>query len=486
MALDQAGAFIEETQSTLSEYRKLLASSKEKILLRRGITSSDHPESVASTFSLSFQKVEQESAVAADLLRLFAFLSPEAIPEELIKEGAQKLNFSLHDIATDLVALNEAITTLLKYSLIRRNSNTQTITIHRLVQVVIRSMMDEDTQLQWIKQAIYAVDQAFPKDYGTIEEKERRMSLFPQVQACFTLIEQSNLVFPEAASLLDKAQSFLHHQQRYAESLLYSQRLGMIQEHLSGSESPEVAFALNAMAISYRGLNQYELAESCHQKAIAIRQKTLGPESPVTLKSLNNLGYLYYKQGNYEKALEITKRVLEIREQVIGKEAVATSTSLNNLALIYTAQKKLEEAEELFNRELAIRVKVSGPQSTNAAITFTNLGRLYAKQGKYNQAEICLQRALTIRKQRSQRDTPAISDNLLDLANCYKAQGLYKKADPLYKQVLSIRESLMGQHSSKMIEALESYIDLLEKTGRKKEAKEFEKRLADIKEEANP
>ena len=485
LALDQAGAFVEETQSTLSEYRELLATAKEKILLRRGTTSSDHPDSVASTFALSFQKVEQESAVAADLLRLFAFLSPDAIPEALIKEGAQKLNSSLHEIATDLVVFNEAITTLLKYSLIHRNPDTQTITIHRLVQEVIRSKLkEEDTQLQWIEQAIYVVDQAFPKELDTLEKKALRKALFPQVQACFSLIEESNLSFPEAVSLIEKGKSFLRHQQRYAEYLSYNKRLLIIQVHSYGAESLEAASTLNDMGISYRGLGQYELAESCYQKAIAIRQKTLGPEAPKTLKSLSNLGYLYYRHEDYEKAVEITSQVLEIRERVLGNEDVSTSTSLNNLALIYTAQGKFEEAEEHFNRALAIRVKKSGPQSTNAAITLTNLGRLYAKWGKYDQAEARLKEAITIREQRAQGETIAISDCLLELANCYKSQGLYERAEPLIERTLSIRENTTGLQPSKMITVLESYIDLLEKTGRKKEAKVFEKRLVDLKEEA--
>lgn len=485
LALDQAGAFMEETQSSLLEYRELLAISKEKVLLRRGTTSSDHPESVAVTFSLSFQRVEQENPGAADLLRLFAFLSPDAIPEELIKEGTHKLNFKLKNVASDPLALNEAITVLLKYSLIRRNPNTQTLTIHRLVQVTIRSMMDEDIQLQWTKQTICAVYEAFPKDLDTLEKRELRQSLFPQLQACFTLIERANLNFPEAVSLISKAKAFLIGQQRYAESLLYCQRLLMMQEQLSGSESVEVATTLNSMAISYRGLNQYELAESCYQRAIAIQQKLLGPKDSETLKSLNNLGFLYYKQKNYEKAEQITKEVLSIREQIIGPEELSTATSLNNLGLIYTAQGNFKEAEELYNSALAIRLKLSEPSSGSPAITLSNLGRLYIKQGKYDQAVIFFQRAITIREQRFQGKTVNISNNLLDLANCYKAQSLYKKAEPLIERALSIRENYTGLQPSKMIEVLESYIDLLEKTGRKKDVKVLEKRLADIKDVTN-
>ena len=363
MALDQAGAFIEETQSTLSEYRELLATSKRKSCFGVEQLPLIIPNSVASTFSLSFQIVEQESVIASDLLRFFAFLSPDAISEEIIKEGAQKLNFSLHEITSDLVAFNDAITVLLKYSLLRRNPNTQTITIHRLVQEVIRSMMDEDTQIEWAKQAIFAVNQTFPKEIDTLEKRERRKSLFPQVQHCFSLIERSNLNFPEAVSLLNKAKSFLLNQERYAESLSFSERLLKLQEQLLGTESAEVAYVLNSMAISYRGLNQYELAVSYYQRAIAIRQKILGQNDPETLRSLSNLGFLHYKQGNNEKAEQITKEVLALREQTIGPNELGTSTSLNILGLVYTAQGKFEEAEALYNRALAIRLKLSKPQS---------------------------------------------------------------------------------------------------------------------------
>ena len=44
--------------------------------------------SVATTWSLSFERVRREMPCAADLLRLCAFLAPDAIPEEIITEGA--------------------------------------------------------------------------------------------------------------------------------------------------------------------------------------------------------------------------------------------------------------------------------------------------------------------------------------------------------------------------------------------------------------
>ena len=88
LALDQAGAYIEETQCSLADYLQFYRTQRADLLKARGGLVLDHPEPVATTWSLSFAQVEQRSAAAADLLRVCAFLHPDAIPEEIITEGA--------------------------------------------------------------------------------------------------------------------------------------------------------------------------------------------------------------------------------------------------------------------------------------------------------------------------------------------------------------------------------------------------------------
>ena len=73
----------------------------------------DYPYTVASTWSLSFEQVEQECPAAAELLRLCAFLDPDAIPETIITEGSKFLGSVLEPVATDPLLLNEAIQTFI-------------------------------------------------------------------------------------------------------------------------------------------------------------------------------------------------------------------------------------------------------------------------------------------------------------------------------------------------------------------------------------
>ncbi|HEY1352043.1 MAG TPA: NB-ARC domain-containing protein, partial [Ktedonobacteraceae bacterium] len=89
LALDQAGAYIEEMQCSLADYQQQYRTRRAKLLAHRGTLVDDHPEPVATTWSISFQKVAMANPLAAELLRACAFLAPDAIPEMLLTEILQ-------------------------------------------------------------------------------------------------------------------------------------------------------------------------------------------------------------------------------------------------------------------------------------------------------------------------------------------------------------------------------------------------------------
>jgi len=59
LALDQAAAHIEETGCGLSKYLSLYENHAPELLGRRGALTSDHPDPVAKTWALSFEKLEE-------------------------------------------------------------------------------------------------------------------------------------------------------------------------------------------------------------------------------------------------------------------------------------------------------------------------------------------------------------------------------------------------------------------------------------------
>src|SRR5947209_5937249 len=164
LALDQAGAYILETGCSFTEYIDVLRKRRAELLRRRagrGIPT-DHPESVATTFTLNFQRIQQRNETAAELLRVCAFLAPDDIGEEIFTQGASELGPILQPLASDALLLNQAMEVLRAFSLIRRNPEEKTLSIHRLVQAVLQDGMDQETFWLWAERAILAVNAAFP------------------------------------------------------------------------------------------------------------------------------------------------------------------------------------------------------------------------------------------------------------------------------------------------------------------------------------
>ena len=203
LALDQAGAYIEEAGCSYSDYLVVYQARRKDLLARRGnLATEEHPESVATTFSLSFQKVEQANPSAAELLRFSAFLAPDKIPEELIRDCANLWSSPLQQ-AADLFAFNGMMEELLKYSLVNRLLDNKAFSIHRLVQAVQIDTMEKDTQCKWAERVIQAVNKVFPDNPEDVAVWSQCLRYLDQVQACNTLIKQYTLPLLEAADLLN-------------------------------------------------------------------------------------------------------------------------------------------------------------------------------------------------------------------------------------------------------------------------------------------
>jgi hypothetical protein len=195
LALDQAAAYIEVVACSPQDYQQLYQTRRAELLEERGGVVPDHPESVAATLSLAFQKVEQDNPAASDLLRLCAFLHPDAIPEEIITKGAEHLGPQLQATAGDPLALNKAFTALRAYSLLHRDSVTHTLTIHRLVQAVLKESMKKRTRREWAERTVRTVEHTFPAvSVDTWPQCERYL---PHALVCAALIEEYSLEFAE-------------------------------------------------------------------------------------------------------------------------------------------------------------------------------------------------------------------------------------------------------------------------------------------------
>jgi tetratricopeptide (TPR) repeat protein len=397
LALDQAGAFIDETQCSLSDYLLFFQTRQADLLQRRGRLSTDHLDSVAATFSLSFEKLQKAHPAAADLLRLSAFLDPDGIQEEIFTRGASELGPTFQPVAADPIKLNETIGALLTYSLLRRSPD-HSLTVHRLMQVVLKHGMKKNAQRRWAERAVRAVNHAFP--VVKYENWLRCQQFIPHVLVCKELIEQWDMTLPEAAQLLDEAGYYLTESAQYEQAEPLLQHALDIRERALGPDHPNTATSLNNLAALYWAQGKFEQAEPLQERSLAITEKSLGLDHPDVAIRLNVLALLYSGQGKYELAEPLYLHALTISEKILGPDHPTVATRLNNLALLYKDQGKYAEAEPLYQRAIAIDEKTLGPEHPQLATHLNNLASLYQAQGKYDLAEPLFQRAQAIRKRK--------------------------------------------------------------------------------------
>ncbi|HEU5227720.1 MAG TPA: helix-turn-helix transcriptional regulator, partial [Ktedonobacteraceae bacterium] len=215
LALDQAGAYIEETRCNISDYLNLYQRHYAYLLRHRGTVVVDHPDTVYATLSLCLEKIRQRSPLAIELLYLCAFFSSEAIPEELINEAAAISGSPLAPLANNPLQLNEVIRELLTYSLLYRDPRSKFLSIHRLVQDILKDMIGEKNLHGYIERTVQAINNKFP-DSRTFTNWSACQRYLPHAQLCATLIEKYQLLFPEAAHLLFQVGVFLLQQSQYA------------------------------------------------------------------------------------------------------------------------------------------------------------------------------------------------------------------------------------------------------------------------------
>ena len=446
LALVQAGAYIVETACSLEDYLDLYEMHHKELLARHSRLMLDYPKTVATTWSLSFQQIEQKSSTAADLLRLCAFLAPDAIPEEILLRGISEYDADFGAEAVDQFTLNEALGVLLRYSLVRREENSHALSIHRLVQTVLRDDMDQETQRIWAERTVQTVNAVFPEANSGIGEKQQYFLQYylPHVQVCAALISQYHLHSHEASHLLYQAGAFLNIHGFYHQSQALHQQALMIREQTLGPEHPAVAESLTYLAILVSNKGDYEQAEQFYQRALAIREKTLGPDNPDTTRSRNNLGVIYRYQGKYEQAERFLQQALSISERTLGPEHLDTLNFVLNLAKLYDEQQRYDQAEQLLQQTLTINKRILEPGHPLIAHNLNLLAKLSYEQENYEQAEQLWKQSLAILEKTLGSVHPACAERLNDLAALYFAQGHYRKAQSFCQRALRISEQILG------------------------------------------
>ncbi len=480
LALEQAAAYIAETGATFLDYLNAYRKRRMAVLERaRELVSHD---TVSVTWAANFAAVTAISPASAEVMRIAAFLAPDAVPFDAFLKGAAALGGQIAEVLSeaDDLGVAELLRPLARYSLIRTDAKSRTFGVHRLVAEIVRAAILEPDRRSYVERALYGLNAAVPEiEFETWATCDQ---LVPHAMALGYWVDAYEVMSEAAVRVFDLLGRYLLERGRLKEAKPLLDRALSIGERVLGLDHPAVARTMHNLGVHEIYYARYEEAQPRLQQALAIRERALGPEHPDVASTLNVLANTYWHLGRYADAQPLYERALAIWERALGPHSPYVATGFNNLASVLSRRGRLAEALEMNERALAIRERVLPQDHPHVALSISNMGENYFKLGRLAEAEAMVRRALEIRERTLGPDHRDVRESLNALAAINVEQGRHAEAKAIFERVLASAEHSLGPDNAESPEPLTGLANLELKQGRHAEAQRLLERALAVAE----
>ncbi|MFK4868494.1 tetratricopeptide repeat protein [Streptomyces sp. CSMPJR101] len=480
LALEQAGAYAYRTGINLDTYRASLA-----LVLDDDRDVLSPERTIARIWDHTLTAIAERDPLAVTLLHAMAWLAPDDIPRTL-----------LSPLAPNPIALGNALGELHSYNMIAFTADRQGVTVHRLVQTVLRTRTPPQTQndthprpsAHGRTEAEQAVRHAMPTPPQDSQSEDTTLweRLLPHILALAESTPADTTASAETADTYLQAAQYLYRQGRDAHTItLRTEVLTQCEEAL-GDTQPDTLTARSDLAGAYWSAGNLGEAISLMENVVARSEQVFGENHRETLVSRSNLASAYQQAGKFEKAIPLmeanvaqceqelgdthadtlvsrgnlaaalyeamdlqrAKSLMETNvaqcEQVLGDTHPQTLTSRNNLAHIYQQIGDLEQAISLMEANVAQCEQVLGDTHPDTLVRRNNLAMAYLRAGYLERAIRLCETTLTQREQVLGDSHPQTLTSRNNLATAYQRAGYLERAIPLYEATLAQREQVLG------------------------------------------
>lgn len=382
LALEQSAAFILTNQSRFEHYLASYRHRKLELLQQGKPHTSNYSETVGTTWALNFEKIELANIQSANILRLSLFLAPDSIPIEIIRDAF--FRFGNRDADTvdaeekDPLFWDLLLQPITKYSLIKRDIDADTYTIHRLVQEAMKSTMTLDIQRCWALKVVRSLNTLFPSaSYKTWPLCDRLLS---HAVLAAALVEQFQFTAEQAGEFLNGVACYLRMRADFQESERLHLQSVAIRERDYGVDHAKVSECLNNLALVYTDQFIFDKAEPYFIRALKINETAYGSANPELALSYNNLGFFYCKWRKYEQGRLLVEKALQLETNNPEKEDFFIALILNNLAEMEAGLNNLDRALEYCQKGLTIREIIFNDEKTWRS--YNTMGYIFFKRSE--------------------------------------------------------------------------------------------------------
>ncbi|HJQ32011.1 MAG TPA: tetratricopeptide repeat protein [Pyrinomonadaceae bacterium] len=443
LALEQAAAYATQARLSLAEYLELFRAREPEVAARL-TGAEEYPTALATVFDITFARVRTESPAAADLLTLCAFLAPDEVPLEILKDSAEHLPPALAEASADPEKLAASAAVLQNYALAKVRGGSF-LTLHHFIQAAARDRLGEDDRKNWAGATVQLMEAAFPFDYTNPQTWPPSARLLPHALAAAEHARELKVLEKATSSLLNQAGLYLQTKAELVKAkVTFEQALETVTPKF-GAEHSLVSTLLNNLGNVLYDMGDFDGARASYERALAIAETVYGLDHLEVAIRLNNLGVILQDMGDFDGARVNFERALVIAESHYGSDHQQVAIYLNNLGELLKRQGDLEGARERLERALAIDEAAPVLNPTSIATRLNNLGSVLRRIGDLNSALTNFERALAMDEVTYGPNHPTVALRLNNVGTILDAQGDLSGARANYERALGIFREVLGE-----------------------------------------
>jgi cellulose biosynthesis protein BcsQ/tetratricopeptide (TPR) repeat protein len=367
--------------------------------------------SVAATWKLSLQRLQERSKAAARLLELCSVLAPEVALELVHSDALAETLASLDPSVTERIVRGTLVQHLNRLALLRVDQRGEAgpvgehgerthggqIIMHRLLQLMVRTELGAG-DLGRTKHEIHRVLANIRPD-GEVDDPEtwpRFRMLWPHVEAS----EAVNCPDESVRRLMvDRVRYLwlrgdLERAQLRAESTDEAWRQ-LLEQTTDPRQRRSIEVQLHSLRFNHanilRSLGEFEQSRRMNDQALAAQLALLGERHPHALMTAGGLAGDLRSLGRYGEALELDRKTHATWSEVCGDDHPRTLAALNNLAVSHRLMGNFGEARERDEVTYQRRRLVLGDTHPRTLSSLGSLARDVRDAGEYERSVELLQ-----------------------------------------------------------------------------------------------
>ncbi|NUP14836.1 MAG: tetratricopeptide repeat protein [Streptomyces sp.] len=427
LALEQAAAWRAETGMPASEYLRLFENKRMELL--EVAPPPDYQLPVAAAWNVSLDHLETRSPAALRLLQLCSYFAPDPISRSIFSGLGNSSIFPELDAAlNDPMKLARAIREVNRYSLARIDHRTNSIEMHRLVQLVLNNRMTSEEQTRMRHGAHTLLAAADPKTPESPASWPRYAELYSHVIASDAIKSDQ----PWVRHLVHNIARYLFYWGDHDVSVDFSEQAWDSWLTIFGEEDQQTLLMGRWLCFMYWVVGRFEDAAHLVAFVREVYERTAPADQEDTredaLDALQMEAAVRRVEGRFATGAELDRIAYERAHRAFGEEDPTTLNIAHNFGVSLRLAGDFRQALEIDQRTLTLKLRLFGREDRRTLITENSVAIDVRETGDYVGARSLQEPVLTACRDVFGHGNPTTVETMRQLSEACRKEGDHLRA----------------------------------------------------------